>query len=210
MSDNFKANSTILFQGDSITDCGRNRFDKTSLGNGYVNLINHYFEEHNKNVTCINKGVSGDRSIDLKNRWDKCTLSLIDEVDIFSLYIGINDVWRTFDSGLPMPKEQFREHYDYLLSSVVEINPNIKIILLSPFLLPTKPEQLEWREDLAEKIEVVEEMVDKYETLYIPLQQVFNKKVTLEEPNCYWAGDGVHPTAKGHIVIAKEWIDTII
>ena len=29
----------ILFQGDSITDCGRSRTDLTDMGPGYPNLV---------------------------------------------------------------------------------------------------------------------------------------------------------------------------
>jgi phospholipase/lecithinase/hemolysin len=31
-------NQTILFIGDSITDCGRSRENLTELGNGYANM----------------------------------------------------------------------------------------------------------------------------------------------------------------------------
>ncbi len=89
-----KENAIILFQGDSITDCGRNRLDTTSLGNGYVNLINYYIQQHmaDENITCLNRGIAGNRSTDLKKRWKRSTLSL--EIDVLSILIGVNDTWR--------------------------------------------------------------------------------------------------------------------
>ncbi len=211
MSEILQPNYTILFQGDSITDCGRNRLDSSSLGNGYVNLINYYIQQHlpEYNITCINKGISGNRTTDLQKRWKKSTLSIAKEIDVLSLLIGINDTWRRYDTGLITTVTEFREHYNYFLSSIKEANPEIKIILLSPFVLPTEPEQLKWHEDLLPKIEVIDDMVEQYETFYIPLQEAYNSVITIEKPNCYWAYDGVHPSAQGHILIAKEWISIV-
>ncbi|OOB80438.1 MAG: hypothetical protein BEN19_04815 [Epulopiscium sp. Nuni2H_MBin003] len=204
-----KENSIILFQGDSITDCDRNKIDHTDLGNGYVNLVNYYIQQHYDNVTCINKGISGNRSKDLKRRWKRSTMPL-EQIDILSILIGINDTLRRYDTNLFISKEEFRSNYNYILDTTKEKFPDVKIVLMSPFLLPTEPKQLEWREDLAPKIEIVSHLAHEYNASYIPLQLRFNDKVCIEKPNCYWTKDGVHPSAKGHILIAKEWIDAII
>ncbi|OON98587.1 MAG: hypothetical protein ATN35_04445 [Epulopiscium sp. Nele67-Bin004] len=200
-------NTTIMFQGDSITDCGRNRLDGASLGNGYVNLINHYIQQHFENIKCLNRGIAGNRTADLKRRWKRSTLS--EDIDILSLLAGVNDTWRRYDAGVVTTTEQFKEHYYYLLESAKEANPDLKIILMAPFLLPTEPKQLNWHEDLAPKIEVVEQAAKDFDATYVPLQEIFNSQISAEQPNCYWVSDGVHPTAKGHILIAKEWIEAL-
>ena len=68
----FKENSVLLFQGDSITDCGRNREDPDSLGDGYVNQITRILVDRysQSNLKFINRGISGDKIRDLHLRWD--------------------------------------------------------------------------------------------------------------------------------------------
>lgn len=202
----FEPNDTILFQGDSITDCSRNKLSRTDLGEGYVNFINHYIEVHfpDSHITCYNKGIYGNRTVNLKRRWRRSTLSL--SPDILSILAGINDTWRRYDMNLVTSNEKFKDNYLYLINKARENNPNLKLVLMSPFLLPTSTEQLEWFEDLNPKIEIVKEIAQEYHAIYIPLQEIFNSQVTLEKPNCYWTLDGVHPTLEGHALIAKEWI----
>lgn len=202
----FKPNDIILFQGDSITDCSRNKLNRNDLGEGYVNLINYYIESHfpESHITCYNKGIYGNRTINLKRRWRRSTLSL--SPDILSLLAGINDTWRRYDLNLVTTPEKFRENYLYLIDKALENNSNLKLVLMSPFLLPTSNEQLEWFEDLNPKIEIIKEIAKEYHAIYIPLQEIFNKNITLEKPNCYWTVDGVHPTPEGHALIAKEWL----
>lgn len=201
-----KENDTILFQGDSITDCSRNKLKRTDLGNGYVNLIYHFLQTHhnNLNINCINKGIYGNRTIDLKFRWRLDTLRI--NPDVLSLLAGINDTWRKYDFNLATSTEKFEENYRYLLESSLEKNPNLRIILLSPFLLPHTDHQLLWFEDLNPKIQVVENLAKEYHTLYIPLQEIFNESLTPEKDVHYWTVDGVHPTPEGHMLIAKEWL----
>lgn len=201
-----KENDTILFQGDSITDCSRNKLRRTDLGNGYVNLINHYLQTHhsNLNIHCINKGIYGNRTVDLKLRWRLDSLRI--DKDVLSLLAGINDTWRKYDFNLVTSAEKFEENYRYLLDSSLERNPNLRIILLSPFLLPHTDKQLIWFEDLNPKIQVVENLAKEYNALYIPLQEIFNEALTPEKDVHYWTVDGVHPTPEGHMLIAKEWL----
>ena len=66
-----KDNDIILFQGDSITDCDRNREDESNLGNGYPLMIASWLSALHPelNLKFINKGISGNRVRDLKERW---------------------------------------------------------------------------------------------------------------------------------------------
>ncbi|MEG0152880.1 SGNH/GDSL hydrolase family protein [Niameybacter sp.] len=201
-----KENDVILFQGDSITDCGRNKLKRTDLGDGYVNLIHHYLETHYSDLhtTCMNKGIYGNRTIDLKLRWRLDCLRI--EKNVLSLLAGINDTWRRYDFSLVTSPERFEENYRYFLESSLERNPNLRIILLSPFLLPHNEDQLRWFEDLNPKIAIVKKLAQEFNTLYIPLQEIFNEALTPDQDVFYWTIDGVHPTPKGHMLIAKEWL----
>src|SRR5690625_5785114 len=51
---------TILFIGDSITDCSRAQ-DPDGLGYGYVRLIAEHFAAHEPTATVVNRGISGNR-----------------------------------------------------------------------------------------------------------------------------------------------------
>lgn len=199
-------NDFILFQGDSITDCSRNKLSRGDLGEGYVNLIHHYLTTHHSdlNLTCMNKGISGNRTIDLKLRWRLDCLRL--EPTVLSLLAGINDTWRRYDFNLVTSEEKFRDHYRYLIESSLERIPNLRIILMSPFLLPHTDEQLLWFEDLNPKIEIVKALSEEYKALYIPLQELFNKSLSPNRDAHFFTTDGVHPTPEGHMLIAKEWI----
>ncbi|WP_053982830.1 SGNH/GDSL hydrolase family protein [Niameybacter massiliensis] len=199
-------NDIILFQGDSITDCSRNKLKRSDLGQGYVNLIYHYLQTHHQDlhITCINKGIYGNRTIDLKLRWRLDTLRI--EKNILSLLAGINDTWRRYDFNLTTSPEKFEEHYRYLLDTSLDKNPDLRIILLSPFLLPHTESQLTWFEDLNPKIQIVEKLAKEYNTLYLPLQEIFTSSLTPEHDAYYFTVDGVHPTPEGHMLIAKEWL----
>lgn len=202
----FQPSDTILFQGDSITDCSRNKLSRTDLGEGYVNLINHYITSHfpDADIVCCNRGIYGNRTINLKRRWRRSTLNL--SPDVLSILVGINDTWRRYDRNLVTSPEKFRDNYLYLVDKAKENNPDLKLVLMSPFLLPTSNDQLEWFEDLNPKIEIINNIAKQYEAIYIPLQDIFNNHITIEKPNCYWTLDGVHPTLEGHALIAKEWL----
>ncbi|MGL4346323.1 MAG: SGNH/GDSL hydrolase family protein [Cellulosilyticaceae bacterium] len=199
-----------LFQGDSITDCNRSRLKPTDLGDGYVNLINHYLSTHltQLNISCVNRGIYGNRTHNLCRRWERDCLEL--SPDLLSLLIGINDTLRRFDLHLMTTPEEFRTNYVYLLDSIKTKNPEVQLVLMSPFLLPVEAQQLGWTEDLNQKIQIVKELATTYGAIYIPLQEVFNQHITPEKPNIYWTDDGVHPNPEGHILIAKSWIKAVL
>jgi lysophospholipase L1-like esterase len=202
-----KDNQTILFQGDSITDVGRDRDDKNSLGNGYPMLIDAFISSMypEKNITCINKGISGNRVIDLKSRWEKDCIDL--KPDWISILIGINDCWRRYDSNDPTSVEEYKNTYRGILNEIKE-KTDAKIIMCEPFLLPTPEDRIQWREDLDPKIHAVRELAREFNAIYIPLDGVF-AKMAMKRPNKYWTKDGVHPTMAGHGLIANEWLKAL-
>jgi acyl-CoA thioesterase I len=57
-------------------------------------------------------------------------------------------------------------------------------------------------------IEVVRKLSKQYNTILIPLNDIFAKASTVKEPS-YWSLDGVHPTMTGHALIAQSWIKCI-
>jgi lysophospholipase L1-like esterase len=196
-------NPLILFQGDSITDAGRNREDHWNLGCGYALFAAAWFKAlfPESNMAFLNRGVSGDRTVDLKARWQKDCLDL--EPDLVSILIGINDCWRRYDHNDLTPVEAFEANYREILEQTKATGA--EIVLCEPFVLPVMAGQENWHEDLGPKIQVVRKLAREYEATLIPLDGIFARAATLQKP-AYWLFDGVHPTEAGHALIAREWL----
>ncbi len=204
MSCLIEENSIVLFQGDSVTDTRRN-ISISNLGFGYPMMIASRFTAFypEKNVTFINRGVSGNRVKDLKGRWQEDCIDL--KPDWVSILIGINDTWRRYDSNDPTSVEDFENSYRYILARTSE-ELHANIIICEPFLLPYPKDRLKWREDLDPKIQVVRRLAEEFQAIYIPLNEIFAS--AQYEPN-FWAPDGVHPSLSGHALIAQTWLDAV-
>jgi len=197
----------VLFQGDSITDVGRYREDTDDLGEGYAMMAASWFQAlyPEKAVHFINRGIAGDRVIDLRNRWQKDCLDL--QPTWISILIGINDTWRRYDRNDPTSVQEFEESYRTILESV-KANLQAKLLLCEPFVLPVPEDRKTWREDLDPKIDVVRKLAHEYHAHLIPLDGIFAQAAALREP-AFWASDGVHPSNTGHALIAQAWLHTI-
>ena len=201
------SSGTVLFQGDSITDAGRSYENDEMLGAGYAMLASAWLsaEYPEKNLRFVNRGISGNRVKDLKSRWQKDCLDLKPEV--VSIMIGINDVWRRYDSNDPTSVESFEADYRQILTQTRNaLNP--QIILMEPFLLHVTKEQLKWREDLNPKIEVVKKLSAEFKAHLVPLDKIFTAAAQKKEP-AFWSQDGVHPTLAGHALIAQSWLKAV-
>lgn len=208
----FNTHDTLLFIGDSITDAGRDRMNIESLGHGFPLLIaaavQNLFPE--KRLTVINKGIGGDKLIDLKNRWEEDCLNL--NPDIVTIMIGVNDTWSN-ESKPEGPSEEeleeFESNYRYLLKSLHQ-RTDAKVILMEPFVLPFPKDRVHWRMDLDKRIHVVRKMAGEYQTELIPLDGLFNAAGLRNGFSFYTGDDGVHPTVAGHGFIAQTWLDHIV
>ena len=212
-------NDVVLFQGDSITDWGRTSLKRAkddlgeiqsaeeegNYGIGYVSSAVQQFHAlfPDMGVRFINRGISGNRTKELAERWEKDCLQL--RPDVVSILIGINDTWRRFDSDDPTDAKQFEANYRRILDLTKENLPNAKIILMEPFLLPMKEEEKLWRADLDEKIQVVRSLSREYRTELIPLDGIFHQACTKCSYD-FFSIDGVHTTYNGSALIAEHWM----
>ncbi len=203
----FKQGDRILFQGDSVTDCDRDRSDSYSLGSGYPALIAAYLWSRfpDLKLKILNRGVSGDRVYDLARRWEGDCIKL--KPDWISILIGINDTWRRFDRNIISPIEEFEKTYRQLLDQVVE-HTQARLVLCEPFVLSFPVDRRAWRPDLNPRIEVVRQLAAEYSAILVPLDGIFAAACTKAEP-AFWAADGVHPTLAGHGLIAKAWLEAV-
>ncbi len=201
----------FVFQGDSITDAGRDRDNIASFGVGYPNLVaSELMCKYPGEYEFINEGVSGDRIVDLYARIKQDLIN--HKPDYLSILIGVNDVWHELNekNGVAAPK--FETIYSMLIEEVQEALPDIKIFILEPFVLKGSGTERYFDEFLADvklHSQAAKNVADKYGLVFIPLQEKFDEASALMSPT-YWAADGVHPTAAGHALIKEELIKNII
>jgi len=203
-----KPNDRILFQGDSITDCGRDRGQPGSLGGGYAMMAASFLAALQPRLgpVCLNRGISGNRTSDLVGRWREDCLDL--RPDVLSILIGINDVWRRYDRNLPTSMEEFARNYRAILEQTREALPATRLILMEPFVLPVPDDRKAWREDLDPKIDVTRHLAREFGATFVPLDGIF-AAASAEQPPAFWAQDGVHPTQAGHALIARHWLRAV-
>ena len=197
----------IVFYGDSITDCGRNRDaapgEEPGWGGGYAQMASAWLsaQKPEMNLVFSNKGIGGNRVYDLEERLESDVLSL--RPDLVSILIGINDVWREVDSNIPSPLDEFRACYRRILERIN--GAGCEMILLDPFVLHTRPDIESWRPILDPKIEVVRELAQEFAATHIALDDIFQQASKKRKPE-FWAGDAVHPSFAGHALIAQSWL----
>ena len=200
-------NALVLFQGDSITDADRDPADGSSLGSGYVAAvaaeISAAYEA--RGVSFLNRGVSGNRAVDLQERWDRDCIDLAPAW--VSIMIGINDTWRRYDSGDPTSTEAFAESYRDILTRTRD-RLDGRIVIVEPFLLPHPPDRLAWCEDLDPKIQIARALAREFADLYVPMDGIF-AQAAVRKGAAFWAEDGVHPTPAGHALIARSWLRAV-
>ncbi|HIG19056.1 MAG TPA: GDSL family lipase, partial [Candidatus Handelsmanbacteria bacterium] len=176
MSEWFEEDTTMLFIGDSITDCGR-RGAEAPLGAGYVRAFTELATSRwpERNIRWINKGIGGNKVSDLRERWVDDVL--FHKPDRLSVKIGINDLHsslRGAEGGVDPAR--FEQLYDEILD-MTKSELGCPVVLVSPFYISKDTSGQTFRsqvlELLPQYIEVVSKMSDKYDTLMVPLHDVF-------------------------------------
>lgn len=201
---------TILFQGDSITDASRARdmelseniFRVQAFGSGYVNAVASklLLDYPEKYLNVINRGISGNRVVDLYARWKKDALNL--KPDIISILIGVNDVWHEYSYQNGVEPERFEQIYDMLLSWTKQVLPQVKFIIGQPFCLKSEVVTDEFYDSVQVLGKIAEKMAKKYDAVFIPYQEIFNEAAKKRE-NTYYLADGVHPALAGAALMAE-------
>lgn len=200
---------TILFQGDSITDAGRNREERTHMGTGYPYFVSvRMGVKYPGEYEFLNRGISGDRIVDVYARM-KCDIINL-KPDYMSLLIGVNDVWHELDyeNGVSAPK--FKKVYRLMLEELQEELPDMKIILLEPFVQKGTGTEAayDWfRREVELRAQAVRELADEFGLPFMPLQADLDALLE-KAPSEYWLQDGVHPTDYFHQYMADKWVET--
>ena len=208
-----KVGLKVLFQGDSITDCGRNRDEKEpntagGLGSGYPLLIAaHLLESHpDRAYQFFNQGVSGNRVPDLVERWGRDTVERTP--DVLSILIGVNDLWHKLMRGTPGTVEDYEQGYASLLSDTRRQLPAVHLVVLEPFVLRTGAVDQRWFPEFDLRRAAALRVARAAGATFVPLQEMFDH-LSRKASAAYWAADGVHPTPAGHAAIAERWREKV-
>ena len=196
----------ILFQGDSITDAGRDRRNYYNLGNGYPSVAAPLIREAHPelDIEFINLGISGNRTGQL---FDRIKYDAVDLApDIISILIGINDIWHRA-IGVGTTDEQIELNYRCILDRLKN-ETNAKIMILSPYLLDVddKPRM---REGLKTVLPIIRKLADEYADVYVPLDELFEEALKTQPEPKFYSGDGVHPNENGARFIGEHYAKAI-
>ncbi|MGH7520073.1 MAG: GDSL-type esterase/lipase family protein [Gemmatimonadales bacterium] len=204
------ANGTVvLFQGDSITDSGRNRSATEpnaagALGNGYPLLVASAVlsARANQSPRFYNRGISGNKVPDLQQRWTADALDL--QPDVLSVLIGVNDIWHKLNGNYAGTVQDYEQQYAALLEQTRRALPRVHLIVLEPFVLRVGAVDERWFPEFDQRRAAAARVAKQARATFVPLQAVFDRHLR-SAPPAYWAADGVHPTPAGHGLIAEQW-----
>jgi lysophospholipase L1-like esterase len=199
---------TVVFIGDSITDCGR-RDVASPLGNGYVKFIADLIAIRYPamKVKIVNKGISGNTVADLRERWHDDVLVL--KPDWVSILIGINDVHRTLrNEPTAVPPDRYQRLYRECLMLTKE-RSNAQLVLMEPFYISTHTETNSWRTQVLRALDdyrkVVKQLADEFGAIFVPLHGLFQEQLRYR-PADMFCPEPVHPNSSGHLLIAHAWL----
>ncbi|MFH1118290.1 MAG: SGNH/GDSL hydrolase family protein [Bacteroidota bacterium] len=207
-------NNIILFQGDSITDSGRNKEDNSYnnarvLGSGYPMLAGAALLEKyaSLNLKVYNKGISGNKVYQLAERWDKDCLEI--KPDILSILIGVNDIWHKLDGKYNGTIEIYKNDYIALLERTKKALPNVKLIICEPLAVKgVKAVDDKWYPEFYGYQKAAREIATQFGATFVPYQKIYDE-AQKQAPGAYWTGDGVHPTLAGAQLMAQAWLAAI-
>jgi lysophospholipase L1-like esterase len=207
----FQKGDTVLFQGDSITDAGRDKKQELpnnprSFGSGYAFLVASALmnELADPELTLYNRGISGNKVYQLAERWQKDCLDL--KPDVLSILIGVNDYWHKRNGEYNGTVEVYENDYRALLQRTREHSPHIRLIICEPFyVLNTSAVDESWVRPMKEYQAAAERIAKEFRAIWIPFQKVFDEAVKYA-PATYWTRDGVHPSMAGAQLMAEAWL----
>jgi lysophospholipase L1-like esterase len=209
----FKKGARLLFQGDSITDMkwGRNQGDRNHyLGHSYVYLIAARLgvDMPEAQLDIYNRGMSGHKVGDLRKRWQKDAIDM--KPDLLSILIGVNDIGRNLNG---VDVVAWEADYRHLLESSRAANPELRIVLLDPFVLASgrlaAPAAFKkYRDQVERLLPIVARLSSDFDAVHIKTQAIFDAAAAAVSPE-HWIWDGIHPLPEGHELIARNWLQQV-
>jgi len=207
-----KKGGVILFQGDSITDAGRDRKNEgranssRPLGTGYPHHIAAYLLQAypELDLKVFNRGISGHKVPDLAKRWDKDCIDL--KPAVLSILVGVNDIWHKMNGNYDGTVETYETGFAALLERTKKALPDTKIIVCEPFALRCGAVKDTWYPEFDQRRAAAKKVAEAAGTIFVPFQTMFDEAIIKGSKPQYWAGDGVHPSVAGHGLMAATWV----
>ncbi|MDR0348786.1 MAG: SGNH/GDSL hydrolase family protein [Tannerella sp.] len=208
-----KSDSVILFQGDSITDCGRDKSNNVcntieQLGNGYALFTaTQLLKIHaDKQLKIYNRGISGNKVYQLRERWEMESLAF--HPDVLSILIGVNDYWHTLSHGYKGTLEIYETDLRNLLKYTKGKLPHVQLILCEPFAIKggSAIDEPKWFPMFDDYRQVLKQIASDFNAVFVPFQSAFDSAMKIA-PARYWATDGVHPDLPGRQLMADVWLE---
>lgn len=204
----------ILFQGDSITDAGREKVKQVansqgSFGGGYAFLAGaHLLNQHGeKNLAIYNRGISGNKVYQLAERWQQDCLDL--KPKVLSILIGVNDFWHKLNGKYDGTVEKYETDYRALLKRTKEALPEVKLIICEPFAVSgCSAVDEKWFPEFDGYRASARKMASEFDAVFIPYHAIFTEAQKFA-PGKYWTGDGVHPSMAGSSLMAEAWLNAV-
>ena len=206
----FQNMDRIVFSGDSVTDMGsvnpvgEGLFD--NVGHSYVRVIENmlavYYPEIKIRVT--NSGISGNTSRDLLARFDRDVVAL--NPDWVSICIGINDVWRQFDSpAIPDCQVMADEYAKNLETMILKVKDKVKgVFVLTPYIMEPNSEDM-MRSRMNEYVQICSDLAQKYGCIFVDFQKMYEDYCRIRHSS-YIAWDRIHPNQIGATLMAREFL----
>ena len=211
MGDWLEDGTTVLFIGDSITDCGR-RGEAAPLGSGYVSMFTELVTARypERGIRWINKGIGGNRITDMKERWRDDVL--YHKPDRLSVKIGINDLHSYLRGGADgVSPEIFAEVFDELMQ-LTQAELGCPVVLITPFYISIDRSGQTFRSQVMDiiprYIETVEKMSAKYQTRLVNLHEVFQEQLKHRDADTF-CPEPVHPHHTGHLIMAHALLEEL-
>jgi len=208
-----KDRQVILFQGDSITDFGRDKSksaanDQAALGTGYAWLaaVELLVAHPRAQYSIYNRGISGHKVFQLAERWQNDCLDL--KPDVLSILIGVNDFWHTLTLNYKGTVEIYERDYRALLERTKKALPKVKLVICEPFVLRCGSVNEKWFPEFDRYRAAAKRVADSFHAVFIPFQSMFDEAVKYAPP-AHWAADGVHPTSAGGSLMAYNWLRAV-
>ncbi len=204
----------LVFIGDSITDCGRSRPAPSEglgdcMGRGYVALVEALLLAVYPAlaIRVVNVGNSGNTVVDLKTRWQSDVLDI--QPDWLAVMIGINDVWRQFDSYRQTETHVSPSTYESTLDDLLgKTRATLRgLVLMTPYYIESNAHDA-MRARMDEYGAIVKKLAKKHDAILVDTQEAFLKVLAHIHPNAL-AWDRVHPNPAGHMVLAKAFLDAV-
>ncbi|NQU87922.1 MAG: SGNH/GDSL hydrolase family protein [Mariniphaga sp.] len=204
----------ILFQGDSITDAGRekrrelpNNIRSFGAGYAFISASEMLRNMANQDLVIYNRGISGNKVYQLAERWQKDCLNL--KPNVLSILIGVNDYWHKPNGNYDGTPEIYENDFRELLNRTKNEFPNIKLVICEPFILPeTNAVDESWIEPFSHYQKSAAKLSEEFSAIWVPFQKVFTEAVNVA-PAVFWTEDGVHPSMAGCQLMAETWLKVI-